>query len=176
MRPARCPDNFVAASTYLTALAALPRSAISDLTSLASPRLTQHRQHRAKRLSPNNAGRQRRWSVSMPERALSFSAVVEKAETVVRMTVETHFAPNKSSPGREFPKAGTRRTKPRCRQTNYKGVQLHLRAMDRGFQNPHIAAHQDNSRACCAPSGHEGRHEIDGLMGIVHLAKANPWR
>jgi hypothetical protein len=60
-------------------------------TSLASPWLTQHRQRRAKRLSPttldgNGAG----------QRLCPSACSVEKAERVVRMTVETYFGPNKS--------------------------------------------------------------------------------
>src|ERR1700730_5761038 len=112
---------------YLTALAALAGSAVGGLTSLASAWLTQHRQDRARRLSQEKARRQKLYKQFIDEasklyadalahdeaevaalvsvyalisqmRVLSNSAVVEAAEAVVRMIVETYFAPNKTFP------------------------------------------------------------------------------
>jgi hypothetical protein len=57
--PDSCADSSVMNSTYLPALAALAGSAIGGLTSLASARLTQNRQDRAKQLSQDNARRQK---------------------------------------------------------------------------------------------------------------------
>src|ERR1700730_18087668 len=112
---------------YLTALAALAGSAVGGLTSLASAWLTQHRQDRARRLSQDKARRQKLYKQFIDEasklyadalvhdeaevsalvsvyalinrmRILSSSAVVEKAEAVVRTIVDTYFAPNKTFP------------------------------------------------------------------------------
>jgi hypothetical protein len=111
-------------SAYLPALAALAGSAVGGLTSFASAWLTQHHQDRANRLSRNKARRQRvykrfideasklyadasctiwrsrRWSASTTSRmrVLSSVVVVEKAESVVHMIVETYCAPNKTFP------------------------------------------------------------------------------
>src|SRR4051794_30639946 len=114
-------------STYLPALAALAGSAIGGLTSLGSAWLTQHRQDRATRLSKNKARRQKLYRQFIDEaskmyadalvhdqaevaalvsvyalisrmRVVSSSAVVEKAEAVVRVIVDTYFAPNKTFP------------------------------------------------------------------------------
>jgi hypothetical protein len=114
-------------STYLPALAALAGSAIGGLTSLGSAWLTQHRQDRAKRISGDKAKRQKLYKQFIDEasklyadalvhdeaevsalvsvyalisrmRVVSSSAVVEKAEVVVRVIVDTYFAPNKTFP------------------------------------------------------------------------------
>src|SRR6202030_2453012 len=103
---------------YLTALAAAAGSAVGGLTSLASAWLTQHRQDRARRLSQEKARRQKLYKQFIDEasklyadaivhdqvevsalvsvfalvsrmRVLSSSAVVEKAEAVNRMIVDT---------------------------------------------------------------------------------------
>jgi hypothetical protein len=97
------------------------------LTSLASAWLTQYRQDRAKRLSQDKARRQKLYKQFIDEasklyadalvhdeaevsalvsvyalisrmRVLSSPAVVEKAVVVVRMIVDTYFAPNKTFP------------------------------------------------------------------------------
>jgi hypothetical protein len=112
---------------YLPALAALAGSAIGGLTSFASAWLTQHRQDHAKRLSREKARRQKLYKQFIAEasklyadslvhddsqvsalvsvyalinqmRVLSSSAMVEKAQAVVLMIVETYFAPNKTFP------------------------------------------------------------------------------
>jgi len=114
-------------TAYVPALAALAGSAIGGLTSLASAWLTQLHQDRAKRLSQDKTGRQKLYKQFIHEasnlyadalvhgeaevsalvsvyaltnrmRVLSSSAVVEKAEAVVRMIVDTYFAPNKTFP------------------------------------------------------------------------------
>jgi hypothetical protein len=113
--------------TYLPALAALAGSAVGGLTSLGSAWLTQHRQERARRFSRNKARRQKLYKQFIDEasklyadalmhneaevsalvsvyaliskmRVVSSSAVVEKAEAVVRMIVNTYFTPNKTFP------------------------------------------------------------------------------
>ena len=113
--------------TYLPALAALAGSAVGGLTSLGSAWLTQHRQDRARRLSQDKARRQKLYKQFIDEasklyadalvrdkaeisalvsvyalisrmRVLSSSAVVEKAEAVVLMIVDTYFVPNKTFP------------------------------------------------------------------------------
>jgi len=112
-------------SAYLPALAALAGSALGGLTSFASAWLTQHRQDRARRLSQDKARRQKLYKQFIDEasklyadalvhdkaevsalvsvyalvsrmRVLSSSAVIEKAEAVVRIIVDTYFAPNKT--------------------------------------------------------------------------------
>lgn len=114
-------------ATYLPALAALAGSAVGGLTSLASAWLTQHRQDLAKRLSQDKTRRQKLYKQFIDEasklyadalvhdeaevsalvsvyalisqmRVVSNAAVVEKAEAVVRMIVDTYFAPNKTFP------------------------------------------------------------------------------
>ena len=114
-------------SAYLPALAALAGSATGGLTSLASAWLTLRRQGRATRLSRERARRQKLYRLFIDEasklyadalvhdkaevsalvrvyalisrmRVLSSAAVVEKAEAVVRMIVDTYFAPNKTFP------------------------------------------------------------------------------
>jgi hypothetical protein len=113
--------------TYLPALAALAGSAIGGLTSLGSAWLTQRRQDRATRLSLDKTRRQKLYKQFIDEasklyadalvhdeaevsalvsayalisrmRVLSSSAVVEEAEAVVRMIVDTYVAPNKTFP------------------------------------------------------------------------------
>jgi hypothetical protein len=112
---------------YLPAVAALAGSAIGGLTSFASAWLTQHRQDRARSLSQDKARRQKLYKQFIDEasklyadalvhneaevsalvsvyalvsrmRVLSSSAVVEKAEAVLRMIVDTYFEPNKTFP------------------------------------------------------------------------------
>jgi hypothetical protein len=114
-------------SVYLPALAALAGSAIGGLTSFASAWLTQDRQHKAARLLQEKSRRQKLYKRFIDEvsklyadalvhdqaevanlvsvyaligqmRVLSSPAVVEKAEAVVGMIVETYFAPNKTFP------------------------------------------------------------------------------
>jgi hypothetical protein len=112
---------------YLAAFAALAGSAIGGLTSLASAWLTQQHQERIKRFSQDKTGRQKLYRQFIDEasklyadalvheqtevvalvsvyalisqmRFLSSSAVVEKAEAVIRMILDTYFAPNKTFP------------------------------------------------------------------------------
>ena len=114
-------------SAYLAAFAALTGSVIGGVTSLASAWLTQNRQQRAMRLERDKATRQALYKQFIDEasklyadalvhheagilalssiyaminrmRVLSSSAVVEKAETVARVIVETYFAPDKTFP------------------------------------------------------------------------------
>ena len=114
-------------STYLPALAALAGSAIGGLTSLGSAWLTQRHQDRATRRSRDKARRQKLYKQFIDEasklyadalvhdeaeiaalvsvyalisrmRVVSSSAVVEKAEAVIRVIVDTYFAPNKTFP------------------------------------------------------------------------------
>jgi hypothetical protein len=114
-------------AAYLTALAALAGSAVGGLTSLASAWLTQHRQDRAKQFSQDRARRRSLYKQFIDEasklhvdalvhdkaeisalvsvyalisqmRMVSSSAVVEKAVAVVRMIIDTYFAPNKTFP------------------------------------------------------------------------------
>jgi hypothetical protein len=114
-------------SAYLPALAALAGSAIGGLTSLASAWLTQNHQDRAKRILRDKGRRQKLYKQFIDEasklyadalahdeaeiaalvsvyalisqmRVQSSAAVVEAAEVVVRIIVETYFAPNKTFP------------------------------------------------------------------------------
>ena len=118
-------DPDVMNPAYLPALAALAGSATGGLTSLASTWLSLHRQSRATRLSRDRARRQKLYGSFIDEasklyadalvhdeaeisalvsvyalinrmRVLSSPAVVEKAEAVVRMIVDTYSAPNKT--------------------------------------------------------------------------------
>jgi hypothetical protein len=120
-------DPGVMNPAYLPALAALAGSATGGLTSFASTWLTLRRQGRTTRLSRDRARRQKLYKLFIDEasklyldalvhdeaevsalvrvyalisrmRVLSSLAVVEKAEAVVRMIVETYFAPNKTFP------------------------------------------------------------------------------
>jgi hypothetical protein len=112
---------------YLTALAALAGSAVGGMTSLVSAWLTEHRQDRAKRFSRDRARRRSLYKQFIDEasklhadalvhdkaevsalvsvyalisqmRVVSSSAVVEKAVAVVKMIIDTYFAPNKTFP------------------------------------------------------------------------------
>jgi hypothetical protein len=112
---------------YLPALAALAGSATGGLTSFASTWLTLRRQGHATRLSRDRARREKLYKQFIDEasklyvdalvhdqpevselvrvyalisrmRVVSSPAVVEKAEAVVRMIVDTYFAPNKTFP------------------------------------------------------------------------------
>jgi hypothetical protein len=112
---------------YLPALAALAGSAIGGLTSFASAWLTQRRQDHAQRLSQDKAKRQKLYKQFIIEasklyadalvhgpsevsalvsvyalvnrmRVVSSTAVVDKAQAVIHMVVETYFAPNKTFP------------------------------------------------------------------------------
>jgi hypothetical protein len=109
----------------LPALAALAGSAIGGLTSFASAWLTQHHQDRVKRLSGEKTRRQKLYKQFIDEasklyadalvhdqaevsalvsvyalisrmRVVSSSAVIEKAEAVVRLIIDTYFTPNKT--------------------------------------------------------------------------------
>ena len=112
---------------YLPALAALAGSAIGGLTSVASAWLTQHHQDRANRLSGEKARRQKLYKQFIDAastlyadalahdqaevsalvdvyalisrmRVVSSSAVIEKADAVVHLIVDTYFTPNKTFP------------------------------------------------------------------------------
>ena len=112
-------------TVYLPAFAALAGSAIGGLTSLASAWLTQNHQDRAKRLSGEKTRRQNLYRQFIEEasklyadalvhdqaeisalvsvyaligrmRVVSSSAVIEKADAVVQLIVDTYFTPNKT--------------------------------------------------------------------------------
>ena len=112
-------------SVYLPALAALSGSAIGGLTSFASAWLTQHHQDRARRLLGEKARRQKLYKQFIDEasklyadalvhdraelsalvsvyalisrmRVVSSPAVIEKAEAVVHLIIDTYFTPNKT--------------------------------------------------------------------------------
>src|ERR1700754_1656077 len=114
-------------AAYLPALAALAGSATGGLTSFASTWLTLRRQGSTSRRSRDQAKRQKLYKLFIDEasklyadalvhdvaevsalvrvyalisrmRVLSSPAVIEKAEAVVRMIVDTYFAPNKTFP------------------------------------------------------------------------------
>lgn len=114
-------------AAILPAVAALAGSAIGGLTSFASAWLTQNRQHRAEQLLRDKARRQELYMRFIDEasklyadalvheeagisamssiyalisqmRVLSSAVVIEKAEAVVRMIVDTYFAPNTTFP------------------------------------------------------------------------------
>jgi hypothetical protein len=120
-------DPEVINPAYLPALAALAGSATGGLTSLASAWLTLRRQGHTTRLSQDRARRQKLYRSFIDEasklyadalvhdeaevsalvrvyalvsrmRVVSSPAVVEKAEAVIRMIVDTYFAPNKTFP------------------------------------------------------------------------------
>ena len=109
----------------LPAFAALAGSAIGGLTSFASAWLTQHHQDRVKRLSGDKTRRQKLYKQFIDEasklyadalvhdkaevsalvsvyalisrmRVVSSSAVIEKADAVVHLIVDTYFTPNKT--------------------------------------------------------------------------------
>jgi hypothetical protein len=110
---------------YLPAFAALAGSAIGGLTSFASAWLTQNHQDRVKRLSGEKTRRQKLYKQFIDEasklyadalvhdqaevsalvsvyalisrmRVVSSSAVIEKAEAVVHLIIDTYFTPNKT--------------------------------------------------------------------------------
>src|SRR5262249_4388671 len=110
---------------YLPAISALAGSMIGGLTSFASAWLTQRHQDRAKRLSGEKTRRQKLYKQFIDEasklyadalvhnqaevsalvsvyalisrmRVVSSYAVIEKAEAVVHLIVETYFTPNKT--------------------------------------------------------------------------------
>src|SRR4051812_13209986 len=112
---------------YLSALAALAGSAIGGFASLRSAWLNQHHQDRAKRISGDKAKRQKLYRQFIDEasklyadalvhdqaeisalvsvyalisrmRILSSSAVIEKADAVVHLIIDTYFTPNKTFP------------------------------------------------------------------------------
>ena len=118
---------YVMNSAYLSALAALAGSAIGGLTSFGSAWLTQRRQDLAERLSRKKARRRKLYKQFIDEasklyadalvrnqaevsalvgvyalisrmRVESSAAVIEKAEAVVHMIVDTYFTPNKTFP------------------------------------------------------------------------------
>jgi hypothetical protein len=120
-------DPSVMNPAYLPALAALAGSATGGLTSFASTWLTLRRQGHTTRLSQDRVRRQKLYRLFIDEasklyadalvhdeaevsalvkvyalisrmRVLSSPAVVEKAEAVVRMIVDTYFTPNKTFP------------------------------------------------------------------------------
>jgi hypothetical protein len=113
------------AASYLPAFAALAGSAIGGLTSFASAWLTQGHQERAKRLSGEKTRRQKLYKQFIDEasklyadalvhdqaeisalvsvyalisrmRVVSSTAVIEKAEAVVHLIIDTYFTPNKT--------------------------------------------------------------------------------
>ena len=112
-------------TAYVPAIAALAGSAIGGLTSFASAWLTQQHQDRAKRLSGEKASRQNLYKQFIDEaaklyadalvhdqaevsalvsvyalisrmRVVSSSAVIEKAEAVLHLIINTYFTPNKT--------------------------------------------------------------------------------
>jgi hypothetical protein len=120
-------DPSVMNPAYLPALAALAGSATGGLTSFASTWLTLRRQGRSTRLSRDRVRREKLYKLFIDEssklyadalvhdeaevsalvrvyalisrmRVVSSPAVIEKAEAVVRMIVDTYVAPNKTFP------------------------------------------------------------------------------
>jgi hypothetical protein len=114
-------------AAYLPAVAALAGSAIGGLTSFASAWLTQHHQDRANRVLRDKGRRQKVYKQFIDEasklyadalvhddlqistlvsayalisrmRVLSSYRVLEKADAVVQMIIETYFSPNKTAP------------------------------------------------------------------------------
>jgi hypothetical protein len=112
-------------TAYLPAIAALAGSTIGGLTSLASAWLTQSHQDRANRLSAEKTRRQKLYKQFIDEasklyadalvhdqaevsalvsvyalisrmRVISSSAVIEKAEAVVLLIIDTYSIPNKT--------------------------------------------------------------------------------
>jgi hypothetical protein len=112
-------------SAYITAFAALSGSAIGGLTSLASAWFTQNHQDRVRRLSGEKTRRQKLYKQFINEasklyadalvhdraevsalvsvyalvsrmRVVSSSAVIEKAEAVVLLILDTYSIPNKT--------------------------------------------------------------------------------
>jgi len=114
-------------SGYIPALAAFGGSAFGGLTSFAATWLTQRRKDAAERFARDKTGRQKLYKKFIEEasklyadalvhdssevsalvsmyaligrmRIVSSDAVIEKAEAVTRMIVNTYFAPNRSFP------------------------------------------------------------------------------
>lgn len=112
---------------YIPALAALAGSAVGGVTSLVAASLTQRRQDHASRIAQDRARRQKVYGKFIDEasklyadalvhdkaeiaalvsvyalisrmRVVSSAAVIEKAEAVIRVSVEMYFAPNKTFP------------------------------------------------------------------------------
>jgi hypothetical protein len=112
---------------YLPALAALAGSAVGGVTSLVAAWLTQRRQDHASRVAQDRARRQKVYGKFIDEasklyadalvhdkaevaalvsayalisrmRVMSSAAVIEKAEAVVRVSVDMYFTPNKTFP------------------------------------------------------------------------------
>src|SRR5215813_12192379 len=112
-------------ASFLAAIAALAGSAIGGLTSFASTWLTQHHQDRVKWLSEEKIRRQKLYKQFIDEasklyadalvhdqaevsalvgvyalisrmRVVSSSAVIEKADAVVLLIIDTYFKPNKT--------------------------------------------------------------------------------
>ncbi|MGV7214655.1 hypothetical protein [Bradyrhizobium sp. UFLA05-112] len=112
-------------TVYLPALAALAGSTIGGLTSFASAWLTLHHQDRAKRLSGEKTRRQKLYKQFIDEasklyadalvhdqaevsalvsvyalinrmRVVSSTAVIEKADAVIHLIIDTYFMPNKT--------------------------------------------------------------------------------
>jgi hypothetical protein len=117
---------------YASALAALAGSAIGGFTSFTSAWITQRDRDREKRLSGEKAQRQRLYKQFIDEaakvyadalvhnqaevsalvsvyalisrmRVVSSSVVIEKAEAVAHLIIDTYLTPNKTFP--EFPRA-----------------------------------------------------------------------
>ena len=118
-------------TVYLPAFAALAGSTIGGLTSFASAWLTLHHQDRAKRLSGEKTRRQKLYKQFIHEasklyadalvhdqaevsalvsvyalisgmRVVSSSAVIEKADAVVHLIIDTYFTPKTFSEFREL--------------------------------------------------------------------------
>jgi hypothetical protein len=114
-------------SAYVPALAAFGGSAVGGLTSIVATWLTQRRKDSARRLMQEKTRRQKLYKQFIDEasklyadalvhddsevsalvnmyaligrmRILSSDAVIEKAESVARMIIETYFAPNRTFP------------------------------------------------------------------------------
>src|SRR5215813_9263733 len=112
-------------ASFLAAIAALAGSAIGGLTSFASTWLTQHHQDRVKWLSEEKIRRQKLYKQFIDEasklyadalvhdkaevsalvsvyalisrmRVVSSYAVIEKAEAVLHLIIDTYFTPNKT--------------------------------------------------------------------------------
>jgi hypothetical protein len=110
---------------YVPALAALAGSAIGGLTSVAASWLTQHAQFRSRRLERDITGREELYRDFIEEasklyvdafehdkaetsklvdlyalisrmRVLSSPRIIESADRVVRVIIDTYFAPNKT--------------------------------------------------------------------------------
>lgn len=114
-------------TVYLPALAALAGSAVGGVTSLVAAWLTQRRQDHASRVAQDGARRRKVYGKFIDEasklyadalvhdkaevtalvsvyalisrmRVVSSAAVIEKAEAVIRVSLDMYFAPNKTFP------------------------------------------------------------------------------